>query len=72
MSPLRGVTLAGLPKKYPENGAVRKAKLEHLTEIYSLIELLESNDNSASHILICFSLLNPGVYKDLEFKVRTF
>ena len=43
MSPLRGDTLAGLPKKYPKNGAVRNAKLEHLTEIYSLIELLESN-----------------------------
>jgi hypothetical protein len=25
MSPLRGVTLAGLAKKYPKNGGVRKA-----------------------------------------------
>jgi hypothetical protein len=25
MSPLRGVTLAGLEKKYPKNGGVRKA-----------------------------------------------
>ena len=30
MSPLRGVTLAGLAKKYPKNGGVRKANcIEH-------------------------------------------
>jgi hypothetical protein len=29
MSPLRGVALAGLAKKYPKNGGVRKANWFH-------------------------------------------
>ena len=32
MSPLRGLTLAGLAKKYPKNGSVRKANLSVPTE----------------------------------------
>jgi hypothetical protein len=34
MSPLRGVTLAGLAKKYPKNGGVRKANCKPITTQY--------------------------------------
>jgi hypothetical protein len=34
MSPLRGVTLAGLAKKYPKNGGVKKAN-----SIYKSLQL---------------------------------
>jgi hypothetical protein len=32
MSPLRGVTLAGLAEKYPKNGGVRKANFDVSSE----------------------------------------
>jgi hypothetical protein len=41
LSPLRGVTLAGLAKKYPKNGGVRKANLEYFSNLQITREKLK-------------------------------
>jgi hypothetical protein len=46
MSPLRGVTLAGLAKKYPKNGGVRKVTVMDHSPINQNFDLNKSRQNS--------------------------